>query len=182
MPRDLRSEILRLIRPLQMRLANSIARAVVQLVDDTTKIQLLQLGVLADEDVDDAERVGQYGLLSIPHVGAEAVVVFPNGDRAHPLVVAVDDRRYRPTGGEAGEVGLYTDEGDEIRLARGQVVIVKAGTEIRLGSATASRPVALAEDLEELRAAIAGAATGDAVPGAVTALGPYTGASKVKVD
>lgn len=126
------------MRPIAMRIANSLARAVVQLVDDSKQLQLLQLGVLADETVDDAEHHQPYGLASVPLAGGEAVVVFPGGDRGHPLVVVASDRRYRPTGRTQGEVCLYTDEGDLVRLGRGHVIsLVTSGT-IKLGSASAS--------------------------------------------
>jgi phage baseplate assembly protein V len=95
------------LRPLANKIANSLARAVVGLVDDTTKLQLVQLGVLAGETVDRAEHHQPYGFTSVPLAGAEAVVLFPNGDRAHPLVVTVSDRRYRPTGGDPGEVTVH---------------------------------------------------------------------------
>jgi len=134
---DTLRQIQALVRPLSRRVANSIARAVVQLADDSAKLQVLQLGVLAGESVDDAERLQEYGFTSVPLAGAEAVVLFPNGDRAHPLVVAVDDRRYRPTGLQPGEVAMYnnvvatlvllTENGDvEIRPAAGREVFVRS--------------------------------------------------------
>lgn len=152
--RDILDEVRRLIRPLVVRVANSIARGAVQLVDDGTKLQLLQLGVLQGEDLDECERFQEYGFTSVPHKGAEAVVIFPNGDRGHALVVAVDDLRYRPTAAQPGEVILYTDEGDEIRLARGNVIVLKTAGEIRLGSAAAADPVALKSDIDAIRSAI----------------------------
>lgn len=132
---DIRGQIAQLIRPLQVRVANSIARAVVQLVDDGTKLQLVQLGVLAGEDIDDAERFQGYGFSSVPLPGAEAVVLFPNGDRAHPLVVAVDDRRYRPIDGEVGDVVVYNAAGATVRLkADGDIVLTPAsGRQVQLG-------------------------------------------------
>lgn len=126
------------MRPIATRIANSLARAVVQLVDDSKQLQLLQLGVLADESVDDAEHHQPYGFASVPLAGAEAIVIFPNGDRAHPLVVAASDRRYRPTGRTGGEVCLYTDEGDIIRLGRGHVISLATSGTVKLGSASAT--------------------------------------------
>lgn len=111
-----------MIRKLATRIANSIARAVVQVVDDSTKIQMLQLGILEGEDVDDCERFQEYGFNSVPLSGAEAVVVFPNGDRGHPLVVAVDDRRYRPTDWDAGDAGTYNSAGLLVRLRASGVI------------------------------------------------------------
>ncbi len=146
--RDVLEQLARLIRPLQVRVANSIARAVVQLADDSTKLQLLQLGVLAGEDVDDAERFQEYGFTSVPLPGAEAVVNFPNGDRSQPLVVGVDDRRYRPTGWEGGESGLYNHVGTVVRL--------KADGTVEVTSGGAAVPLATKADLEALRDAIVG--------------------------
>jgi phage baseplate assembly protein V len=133
--RDALAQIRQLLRPLATRVANSIARAVVQLVDDGKNLQHLQVGILAGEDGDDAEHHQAYGFSSVPLAGAEAVVVFPNGDRGHPLVVAVSDRRHRPTGGEPGEVTVYnhtgakilmTEDGDiEVTPAPGRVVFVR---------------------------------------------------------
>lgn len=148
-----------LLRPLAVRVANSIARAVVQLVDDATGLQGLQLGVLDGEDLDECERFQEYGFYSVPLVGAEAVVVFPNGDRGHPLVVAVDDRRYRPTGGDAGEVCVYNHTGANVKItAAGDIVLTPAaGKKIKLGSASADLGVALWSDLQTLADAIDGA-------------------------
>ena len=113
--RDLIGQLRHLLRPIATRVANSIARAVVQLADDSKKLQLVQLGVLAGETIDDGERFAEYGFTSVPLPGAEAVVVFPNGDRAHPLVIAVDDRRHRPTGEAPGTVIMYGHAGQRIR-------------------------------------------------------------------
>lgn len=125
--RDLVEQLRRhLIRPLSVRIANAIARAVVQGVNDGTKLQSVQLGVLDGETIDDGERFQQYGFTSVPIAGAEAVVLFPNGDRGHPLVVAVDDRRYRPNGWEPGEVGVYNFAGAVVKLTKDGNVIISA--------------------------------------------------------
>lgn len=148
-----------MLRPIANRVANSIARAVVQLVDDGKKLQLMQLGALAGETIDGAEHHQPYGFSSVPLPGAEAVVTFPNGDRSHPLVVAVSDRRHRPTGGAAGEVVLYTDEGDTVRLGRGHVIALATTGEVRLGSDSASGPVVVEAALDDFMTALDGAIT-----------------------
>lgn len=130
MDRHLFDQLRHLLRPLRMAIANSIARAVVTLVADGKRLQLVQIGDLEGGPYDDCERFQQYGFSSVPLAGAEAVVIFPNGDRSRALVVAVDDRRYRPTGGQAGDVFLYNDQGTLIRIR---------GTEIRLGSQAAAQ-------------------------------------------
>lgn len=114
-----------LLRPLVARIANIAARGTVKFVKDSAKQQLVQLGVLDGETIDDAEHFQPYGFSSVPLGGGEAVVIFPNGDRSHPLVVAVADRRYRPTGGEPGEVIVYNNTGAKIRLTKDGDVIAE---------------------------------------------------------
>lgn len=137
--RDVLDQLRHLLRPLATRVANTVARAVVQLADDSTKLQLLQLGVLAGETIDAAEHHQPYGFSSVPLAGAEAVVVFPNGDRGHPLVLAASDRRHRPTGGQGGEVVIYTDEGDVVKLGRGHVISLETSGQVLLGSSSAAQ-------------------------------------------
>ena len=139
--REMLDQLRHVLRPMANRIANTVARGTVRLVNNAKKMQLVQLEVLEGEIVEGAagaESFQPYGFFSWPFAGAEAVVVFPNGNREHPLVVVVADRRYRPTDGEPGEVGLATDEGDEIRLARGHAIQLSTSGQVQLGSATAS--------------------------------------------
>ncbi len=170
-PRDVLAQVQHLMRPVATRLANTVARAVIQLVDDAKKLQLVQLGVLEDEAIDGAEHHQSYGLSSVPLPGAEAVVVFPLGDRGHPLVVAVSDRRHRPTGRPAGEVCLYTDEGDVIRLGRGHVISLETSGTVRLGSAGAAGDVVVQAALDLLVQALTNAANSAALAPAPMAPG-----------
>jgi phage gp45-like len=186
--RDMLSQLRHLLRPLATKIANSFARAVVQLADDDTKLQLLQLGVLAGETVDHAEHHQAYGFSSVPLPGAEALVAFPNGDRSHPLVTNVSDRRYRPTGREGGEVTMYNNVGATIDLTKdGDVEVVpRTSGKVLLGSDTASEPPALASELAALKAAIATwapfAGDGGASLKVVFAAWAVSGATKVKVE
>ena len=85
----------RTLGPIRRRLAHLVARAVVTLVNDATKMQTLQLGLLADEALDGAEHWQPYGFTYKPHAGAEALVLAVGGHRAHSVVIACADRRYR---------------------------------------------------------------------------------------
>lgn len=114
--RDMLRQLQLLVRPLAMRIAGTVARGVVQLVNDATKQQLVQLGALVDEDINGAEHFQPYGFSSVPLAGAEAVVLFPNGDRSHPLVIAAADRRHRPTGNDPGVVTVYNSDGAKITM------------------------------------------------------------------
>ena len=137
-----------------------VARAVVQLVTDSSKLQTVQLGILADETREGCERFQQYGFTSVPLAGAEAVAVFVGGRRDHGLVIAVDDRRYRKKGLQPGEVALYQKDGHFVLLKSDRTVM--DAPELRLGSDSAANYVALANlvatQLTALKTAISGAA------------------------
>lgn len=136
-----------LVRPLKTKIANSIASAVIENVDDSTKLQILQLTVLDGEPVDDAQRYQEFGFSSVPLPGAEAVVVFPNGDRGNALVVAVDDRKYRPVGWDEGEAGTYNAFDAQMRhKADGTTEVTGGGVAL---------PLATKADLDKLLAVLA---------------------------
>jgi phage baseplate assembly protein V len=124
----------RALRPLHIRIANLISRAVVKRVNDQTKLQLLQVGALAEETRDAVERLQSYGFTSVPFAGAEAVLLFIGGRRDHPIAIAVDDRRHRFSGLQPGEVAVYTDEGDHLALKRGGAVRLEAGTKLEVSA------------------------------------------------
>ena len=111
------------LRDLGRRVAGTVARATLAAIDDSTKLQTVQIALLADELADGVERFQDYGLTSVPLPDAEAVVVCVGGLRGHAIVVAVDDRRYRPTGLQPGEVCLYDDQGQRVTIKRGGIDI-----------------------------------------------------------
>lgn len=118
-------QLMHLLRPLATRIANTVVRGVVQLASDDKKLQLLQLGALFGETVDNAEHFQAYGFSSVPLAGAEHVTIFPNGDRSHPITIAVSDRRYRPTGGKAGEVTMYNNAGASMTMTKDGDIIAR---------------------------------------------------------
>lgn len=126
------SALQRALRPLSQRVSMMIGRAVLSLVDDARAMQSVQVAPLSDELRGEAERVQAYGFTSHPHPGAECVVLSVAGSRDHMLVVAVDDRRYRLQNLEAGEVAIYTDEGDRIVIKRGGTIEVLAATKVHV--------------------------------------------------
>lgn len=118
------------LKPLKDRIANLVVRGIIQRVKDDGPVQLLQTTRFADDVSDDAvERFGNYGFTSHPHAGdeqgAEAIILHRGGDPASAIVIAVENRRYRLKGLQAGEVAIYTDEGDYIKLARGNQIQIK---------------------------------------------------------
>lgn len=109
-----------------------VSRAIVKLVGDDKKLQELQVALLDEEARATVERFQQYGFTCVPFPEAEAIALSVGGSRSHMVVLAVDDRQHRKKDMEAGEVALYTDEGDYILLKRGRIVEIKAGTRVRV--------------------------------------------------
>jgi phage baseplate assembly protein V len=114
---------MQVLRDVARRVQMMLARAVLAGVSDAGGLQVLQLRLMAEEVKDGVERVQQYGLTSVPHAGAEAVVLFAGGNRDHGIVVAIDDRRYRLRGLANGEVALYDDQGQSIVLRRDRIEV-----------------------------------------------------------
>lgn len=114
----------RLFEKHSRKMRNIVARGEVSMVQDGPMMQTNQIKVLDGELIDGAERAQQYGFTSHPQGGAECFVVFADGDRSHPIILSVDDRRYRVKSSKAGEVVIYTDEGDMISLKRDNTIEV----------------------------------------------------------
>lgn len=110
------------------RLMNLFARGVVALAKPTGKLQTLQMRLTAGEVKDGMEHLEPYGFTSCPQPGAEALAAFMGGDRSHGVVVVVADRRYRLQTLQAGEVAIYTDEGDAIHFKRGRIIDIHTAT------------------------------------------------------
>jgi len=127
----------RILEPLAMRLRFMVTRALINLVDDSLGLQLVQVSLIGDQVRDRVERFQQYGFSSVPLAGAEAIVLCVGGNRNHLVAIATDDRRYRERDLEPGESALYSDEGDYVILKRGRIIEVKAGTKLRVDAPAA---------------------------------------------
>ena len=107
---------------------NILARGLVALGNSASKLQSLQLRLLAGEVKDNVEHLEPYGFTACPHPDAEALVGFIGGDRSHAVVIVIADRRFRLQGLKSGEVALYTDEGDFIHFKRGRIIDIETVT------------------------------------------------------
>lgn len=112
--------------PLWRRLRLLVSRGVLRLVDDSLKLQSVQITMLGDQPAN-AERFQQYGMTSHPHPGAEAIIAAVGGARAHLVALAVDDRRYRLKALARGEMAIYDDQGQKVHLTRNGIVIDGVG-------------------------------------------------------
>lgn len=107
-------------------------RGVLRLVKAAGAVQLVQVDGLAGEQLQDAEMFQHYGYTSHPPAGTMAVIVPIGGKTSHGIAVATEHGSYRKKNLAAGEVALYTDEGDCIVLNRGRIVRVVAGTQLEV--------------------------------------------------
>lgn len=115
-----------LLAPIRRRVRLMVSRAILSAVNDAGGIQAVQVKLLADEVRDSVERFQNYGMTSFPLPGAEGVMVCVSGNRDHGIVIAMDDRRYRIKGLQAGEVALYTDE--DLEDHKHRIIFKRGGT------------------------------------------------------
>ena len=126
----------KLIAPLARRISNIFARGSVTLVNAAGKLQTLQISLLNDESKDSVEHFEPYGFTSNPHIGAEIISAFIEGDRSHGIVLAAADRRYRLQNLATGEVAIYDDHGGYIALTQSGIVINGGVHPITINNAT----------------------------------------------
>ncbi|OYW19094.1 MAG: phage baseplate protein, partial [Burkholderiales bacterium 12-64-5] len=91
-------------------------------------VALVQADALSGEQLQAAELMQHYGFTSAPPAGALLLVVPVGGRTAHGVVVADEHAAFRIRNLPQGEVAIYTDEGDHIRLKRGRVVEISTQT------------------------------------------------------
>lgn len=124
---DVARIVFKIVAPVARRMRLSIGRGLIKLIDDTQKCQEVQVALLADEVHDKIERFQEFGFTSVPPEGAEAITVSVTADRSHSVVIATEDRRYRPKNLKQGEVALYTKQ-------NGKRVYAKENGDLLLGS------------------------------------------------
>ena len=116
-------ELSRFIAPLVRRVRLMAARAVIKLIDDASKLQGAQVGLLDGEVRGNVEHFQHYGFTSVPFAGAEGIYLSLNACRDHGVLFCVDDRRFRLVGLADGEVALYDDQDQKVHLTRDGILI-----------------------------------------------------------
>lgn len=124
------SEFGRMLGPLRRSIGNMVARGVVAAVNAANKMQTIQMRLMSDEAKSDVEHFEPYGYTSHPLAGAEGVVLFPDGDRSHGMLLVVADRRFRIKSLRPGEVAIHDDLGQKVHLTRDGIVVDGAGLPI----------------------------------------------------
>lgn len=109
---------MRELRRIMGRVNTIVSRALLGKVDSAPGVQNLQIEVLADENMDGVEHVEPYGFTSSPLEGAEGIVLNVGGQRGACVAINFHNRQFRLKDLGAGEVALYTHEGDTLVFSK----------------------------------------------------------------
>lgn len=96
------------MRPLSRCVQLMLGRCVLKVLMDENPSQVMKVAMYVGEIRDEVERLQDYGYSSNPLEGAQGLVGFVGGDRAHGVIIKMDDRRYRPRKQKPGALMLYT--------------------------------------------------------------------------
>lgn len=140
-------------------------RATITIVDDSGKVQTIQVQCDEGDDPIEIEMLTPFGFSSNPPRGSDVVLVQPDADADASIAVAAQHADHRATGLQPGEVALYGMDGEILLL-------VTADKKLRQGARTAtSRAVLGTEQVAALKGAL------DAIKTFADALGAGTGAA-----
>lgn len=113
-----------LLKEARRKILMMIGLGTLEKINDSTPIQKVQTAMLEDEVHTDYDRMQEYGFTSVPLPGCQAVVACVGGARDNGVIIATEDRRYRPKDLAEGEVVLYDTHGNFIKLqADGKIII-----------------------------------------------------------
>lgn len=152
------------------RLRGLVTRAVIELVQDDLDEQGVQVRLVSGDLLDDARHAQPYGLTAHPPPDSDGIFLSVGGARGSGVMVCVGNRQFRLRGLAKGEVALYSQH-NQVLLLKADGSVELTATEVRLGAADASEPVALApavlEELQRLQthfSAIESVLTGAPIP------------------
>lgn len=103
-------------------------RGVLNLVNSSPKIQLVQVSGLADETLQEVELMQHFGFTSVPPAGTEAVIIPLGGKTTHGIVIATENGAYRVASLKNGEVAIYDSSGSTIILKNNRIIDVDCDT------------------------------------------------------
>jgi len=141
------------IRDLSFRVAHMFSRVTINEANANPKWQELSIDGMNNDKRQNVEFVQGYGFVAtvLPRdkeegkqsgqstsggtqpekpkgPAAEGIAVFMGGQRNHPVIIAVDDRRHRPRGLKPGESAQYDDQGQMTLIKRDGMFFVSPKT------------------------------------------------------
>lgn len=111
-----------------IRIYNMVSRVTLTKADDSPKMQEHSIEGLAGEKMTNVERFQTYGHSTVPHPEdpqgdpqkvAEGIMLSIGGARDHPVIISMDDRRFRVGGLKEGESIMHDEQGHQSHIGRG---------------------------------------------------------------
>lgn len=124
------------IARLRRRILLSVVQGIVNIVNDTPGIQIMQVGLGSGYIRDNTPRMQEYGFTSNPPSGGFAIVLSAGGNISDAVVIATDDPRYRPINLNSGEAKMYDNVGKFIYLSAAGIIIDAAGSPVTIENAS----------------------------------------------
>lgn len=115
---DIRKAVRDIVKPLQNRVLLLVGRGILMAVNDSQKIQQMQITLLADEVKDQVESFAHFGFTSNPPPNSEIIMLSVGGSRDNGVVIASENRESRLKGLEPGESALYNISGKYIWMKK----------------------------------------------------------------
>ncbi|EIC3243782.1 phage baseplate assembly protein [Escherichia coli] len=126
---------MRNIQALFCRLVSLLSVGRVTTGDDSGVVQTVQ--VQSPSEVrSDTPVLQQFGFSSVLPAGTDVVVLSPAGNRSSAVVVASGHQSYRINGLNSGEVVVYNQWGQYVRLGEDGIVVEASGQPVTVNSAT----------------------------------------------
>lgn len=146
------------------RAMSGMVRMTVNKINDNPFMQTMDFDGMNSDGRNKVERVQGYGFSSVPlprdeggaggkgaggqgegtkGPAAEALAFFVGGQRNHPMILSVDDRRHRPMGMKPGENAQYDDLGQMNILRRTGAFMLSLDTAAQGSQQAQSRMVSM---------------------------------------
>ena len=111
------------IRRLWHRVQALVGRIRMLLVDDSGPVQLVQGRVIGDEVKDQIPRLAEYGFVSSPPEGSDAIVLFMAGERSMGVVIATNNQTFRMRNLASGDVAIHDNRGRFVLLSADGITV-----------------------------------------------------------
>lgn len=172
---------------LAARIFLAISRGTLTRVNDATKMQTADVRLLHDEAIAGAERFQDYGYTSVPLPAdgagtAEVVVVCVSGNRSHPVIIRIDDRRYRLKNLQPGESAQYDDQGQQVYVSRSGIKISGGPSKLPVTVTVGSSVLTLVDGVVTVTGAEINLGNGGALQSLVTAAAQAAINNHIHVD
>jgi phage gp45-like len=117
---------------LHRRILMAIGKLTITATDDSGPVHRAQARGFPMETIDAMPVLQIYGLASHAMPGSDAMAIFAEGDRSKGVIIATGNQQYRLRSLKAGEVALYDNAGNIVKLAAGGNVEITSPTKVRI--------------------------------------------------